>query len=77
MATEFQTLKILQGATPIALQDSELAKIEGGAYCHVRGASAGGAPGGVALCSEIGNVIHFSVYSNLPVTGANFLQVTF
>ncbi|MEE9339348.1 MAG: hypothetical protein V3U87_14835 [Methylococcaceae bacterium] len=79
MATDFQALTVLQGATPVALQDSELATTEGGATCSVPGARAGnGNPGGVALCSEIGGAqgAHFAVANDAPVTGANFLSVT-
>ncbi len=79
MATDFQALTVLQGAAPVALQDSELATTEGGAFCTVPDASAGnGNPGGVALCGEIGGAqgAHFAVANDAPVTGANFLQVT-
>jgi hypothetical protein len=80
MATDFQALTVLQGATPVQLQDSELATTEGGAFCTVPLASAGnGNAGGVALCAEIGGTTqgaHFAVANDAPVTGANFLQVT-
>ena len=79
MAADFQALTVLQGVTPVQLQDSELATTEGGAYCSVPGASSGtDTPGGVALCAEIGGKqgAHFAVSNEAPVTGANFLQVT-
>lgn len=79
MATDFQALTVLQGASPVALQDSELATTEGGAFCNVpAAAAANGNPGGVALCAELGGGqgAHFSVANDAPVTGANFLQVT-
>ncbi len=90
MATDFQALTALQGPSLIALQDSELATTEGGAFCSRLGASTGngnpggsnsasnGNHGGVALCAELGGAqgAHFAVANDAPVTGANFLQVT-
>ena len=76
MATDFQALTVLQGATPVQLQDSELASTEGGATCNVPKATADtGYFGGVALCSEISG-IPAPAPIDFPVTGAGFLQVT-
>jgi hypothetical protein len=82
MAGDFYALSVLQ-ATPAPMQDSELATTEGGAYCDSTGGSNsavnGGMPGGgVSLCGDLGSGIpaSFAVSNELPVTGANFLQVT-
>ena len=73
MATDFQALTVLQGVTPVQLQDSELATTEGGASCHVPNATGDtGNFGGVVLCSEIGGI---PARIDLPVSGANFIQV--
>jgi hypothetical protein len=56
MATDFQALTVLQGTTPVALEDSELAATEGGAFCGVpisiNESTIG--PGGFAYCGEVG-----------------------
>ncbi|MCK5831312.1 MAG: hypothetical protein KAH20_13540 [Methylococcales bacterium] len=80
MASDFQALSVLQGVSPAALQDSELASTEGGSTCT----SAGGSTaenqntGGVCLVGDIGGAqgASFAVANDAPVTGANFLQVT-
>jgi hypothetical protein len=73
MATDFQALTVLQGDTPVQLQDSELATTEGGASCNVPNATGDtGNFGGVALCSEIGGI---PARIDLPLKGANFIQV--
>lgn len=82
MAADFQALTVLQGVSPVALQDSELASTEGGATCNtatVYGSQAtNGNAGGVCLVSDIGGGqgASFSVANDAPVSGANFLQVT-
>jgi len=82
MAGGFHALSALQ-ATPAPMQDSELATTEGGSYCSSAGGSSSavnsGTPGGgVSLCGDLGSGIpaNFAVSNQLPVTGANFLQVT-
>ena len=80
MAADFYALSVLQGASPTALQDSELATTEGGATCADAGGStaSNGNPGGVCLVSTIGGGqgASFAVANDAPVTGANFLSVT-
>ncbi len=80
MAGDFQALTVLQGVSPVALQDSELATTEGGAICSSAGGSSAGNenPGGVCLVGDIGGAqgASFAVANDAPVTGANFLQVT-
>ncbi len=80
MAGDFQALTVLQGVTPTALQDSELATTEGGSFCESAGGSiaGNGNPGGVCLVGDIGGAqgASFAVSNDAPVTGANFLQVT-
>lgn len=80
MATDFYALSVLHGASPIALQDGELASTEGGATCSSAGGSTAdnGNAGGVCLVSDIGGTqgASFAVANDAPVTGANFLQVT-
>ncbi len=80
MAADFQALTVLQGVSPVALQDSELASTEGGADCSSAGGSTAtnGGPGGVCLVGDIGGAqgASFAVANDAPVTGANFLQVT-
>ena len=75
-AVDFQSLTVLQGATSVQLQDSELASTEGGAFCNAPKATGDtGNFGGVALCSEIGGTpapIDFPITD----TGFGFLQVT-
>lgn len=78
IASEFHALGDIKGATP--LQDQVLATMEGGSTCSISGASTGGQPsGGVCLISFITHPsasVGFAVTNELPVTGANFLQVT-
>ncbi|MBP1152723.1 MULTISPECIES: hypothetical protein [Methylocaldum] len=79
IASDFHALGEIKGATP--LQDQVLATVEGGSTCGIGGASTGGQPdGGVCLISFIshptGASVGFAVTNQLPVTGANFLQVT-
>ena len=82
MAADFYALSVFHGATPTALQDSELATTEGGATCNtatVFGSTASnGNPGGVCLVGDIGGAqgASFAVANDAPVTGANFLSVT-
>ncbi len=80
MAADFQALTVLQGVSPVALQDSELASTEGGAFCSSAGGSMAGNEnsGGVCLVGDIGGTqgASFAVANDAPVTGANFLQVT-
>ncbi len=80
MAADFQALSVLQGVSPVALQDSELASTEGGATCRSAGGSSAQTEGdgGVCLVGDIGGAqgASFAVANAAPVTGANFLQVT-
>jgi hypothetical protein len=76
MAVDFHALAGLQGASPAPLQDGVLATTEGGAECDFAFATnGGGSGGGVCLLSALPNAAFFSVANELPVVGANFLQV--
>jgi hypothetical protein len=74
MAADFHALSGVQAA-PVT--DVELSTTEGGASCD---ASEVGSAGGVALCAFLvsgasGGHAEFTVANELPVTGAQFLQV--
>jgi hypothetical protein len=78
-ADDFHALSVIQAAP---MQDEALASTEGGSICSTPNATTAvnnGAPGGgVSLCSSLGSVAKgafHSVSNQLPVTGANFLQV--
>ncbi|MEE9424114.1 MAG: hypothetical protein V3V18_03955 [Methylococcales bacterium] len=82
MATDFHALTGVQAA-PTSIENAELSAIEGGATCSYNGFVAGGivaSEGGVALCAFLasgasGGTASFTVANELPVTGAQFLQV--
>ncbi len=65
MATDFQALTVLQGATPVQLQDSELATTEGGAFCTVPDASAGNGQGGASTSITQSGCCTFNVLNKL------------
>jgi hypothetical protein len=74
MAADFHVLGEIQAAP---IQDTELSATEGGATCDYTTA---GSSGGVALCAFLvsgasGGTASFTVANELPVTGAQFLQV--
>ncbi len=76
MATDFQALTGVQAA-PTPIENAELSAIEGGAVCDAHYA---GSAGGVVLCAWLvsgasGGTASFTVANELPVTGAQFLQV--
>ncbi|MEE9395974.1 MAG: hypothetical protein V3V31_03065 [Methylococcales bacterium] len=76
MAADFQALTGVQ-ATPTPIENAELSAIEGGAVCDAHYA---GSAGGVVLCAWLvsgasGGTASFTVANELPVTGAQFLQV--
>ncbi|MEE9398575.1 MAG: hypothetical protein V3V31_16370 [Methylococcales bacterium] len=76
MAADFQALSGVQAA-PAPIQDAELSATEGGATCDVATVDSAG---GVALCAWVvsgasGGTASFTVANELPVTGAQFLQV--
>jgi hypothetical protein len=86
MAADFHAMAALQAA-PAPMQDMELAATEGGLVCRAAiGSIAAGSPvgGGVCLVGDIMKIglvdsgigASFAVYNKLPVTGANFLQVS-
>lgn len=78
IAGEFYAMDGIKGATP--LQDQTLAATEGGSTCDAGGLTAKDQGAGVCLVSLIshpsGATIAFSVTNALPVTAANYLQVT-
>jgi hypothetical protein len=82
IAADFHALKGLQGASPAPLQDGVLAATEGGLLCtSVNGSFAGfDVPTGVCLVGDLptisGTFAAFAVSNELPVSGAQFLQVT-
>jgi hypothetical protein len=74
MAADFHALGEIKAAP---VQDVELSTTEGGATCDVATVSS---DGGVALCAWVvsgasGGTASFTVANELPVTGAQFLQV--
>ncbi len=76
MAVDFQALTGVQ-ATPTPIENAELSAIEGGATCDATTVSSAG---GVALCAFLasgasGGTASFTVANELPITGAQFLQV--
>ena len=76
MAADFHALSGVQAA-PAPVNDVELSTTEGGASCD---GSEVGSAGGVALCAHLksgasGGEAWFTVANELPVTGAQFLQV--
>lgn len=83
MAADFHAMAALQAA-PTPMQDVELAATEGGAVCSsALGSGTGSTPGtGVCLVGDVALVASpglgasFAVFNALPVTGANFLQVS-
>jgi hypothetical protein len=74
MAADFHALGEIKAAP---VQDTELSATEGGATCDVATVDSAG---GVALCAWVvsgasGGTASFTVANELPVTGAQFLQV--
>lgn len=83
VAEDFHAMTALRAA-PAPMQDVELAATEGGVTCaSALGSTTGNSPStGVCLVGDVAQIgggglgASFAVFNALPVTGANFLQVS-